>query len=337
MKKPQPASRRPEPCAIVIFGAGGDLTERLLLPALYNLQRQGLLPEHYAIIGVARSARTTKSWIKETDDFFKKMIKSPDSEFQAKSIDAKAWKALQGAMSYFQGDISQPETYQALAAHIEGFDQRLKLAGNVLFYLALPETFFGPTVQHLGHAGLLAQSDKFWRRVVIEKPFGHDVASAKTLNDDILHCLDESQIYRIDHFLGKETVQNIMALRFANGMFEPIWNRDYIDHVQITAAETVGVEARGSSTKPPARCATWCRTTCSSCWRWSRWSRPPPSTPRRCGPKRPRLMQAIQPMRRRNDAVRGQYTAGQIGRRRARATARSRTWRRHPARRPMSR
>ncbi len=313
MKKPKPARRSPEPCAIVIFGAGGDLTERLLLPALYNLQRQNLLPEHYAIIGVAMSARTTKSWIKETDDFFKRMIKSPDSEFQAKSIDAKAWKALQSTMSYFQGDIAQPETYQALAEHIGGFDKRLKLAGNVLFYLALPEKFFGPTVQHLGHAGMLKQSDAFWRRVVIEKPFGHDIASAKTLNDDILQCLDESQIYRIDHFIGKETVQNIMALRFGNAMFEPVWNRDYIDHVQITVSETVGVEERGKFYEPTGALRDMVPNHLFQLVAMTAMEPPASFDAEEVRTKKAEALAAIKPIPP-EDAVRGQYTAGKIGR-----------------------
>ena len=306
--KPAP----PAPCAIVIFGAGGDLTERLLLPALYNLERQGLLPEQLAIIGVAVSDRTTESWIQETDDFFKQMISSPDSEFQAKSIDETAWGRLKSTMSYFRGDISEASTYQVLGETIDAFDKKYGLNGNVLFYLALPEKFFGPTVDQLGRAGLLKQSDQYWRRVVIEKPFGHDVASAKALNADILKSLEETQIYRIDHFLGKETVQNIMALRFGNGMFEPLWNRDHIDHVQITVSETVGVESRGSFYEPTGALRDMVPNHLFQLVTMTAMDPPSSFAAEAVRSKKVDVMTAMRPIPP-EDAVRGQYTAGKIG------------------------
>ena len=214
-------------------------------------------------------------------------------------------------MSYFQGDIAQPDTYKALAAHIDGFDKRLKLAGNVLFYLALPEKFFGPTVQHLGNAGLLQQSEQFWRRVVIEKPFGHDVESAKTLNDDILKCLDESQIYRIDHFLGKETVQNIMALRFANGIFEPLWRRDHIDYVEITAAETIGVELRGAFYEPTGALRDMVPNHCFQLLSMIGMEPPNSFDAEAVRNEKAKLLAAIHPVRV-EDVVRGQYAAGTV-------------------------
>ena len=168
-----------------------------------------------------------------------------DAEFAVDHIDQNVWQWLTDRMSYLQGDLTNAEMYRRLDAHLAGLDKTAGTAGNRLFYLAIADRFFSVAVAGLGAAGLVTERDGQWRRVVIEKPFGHDLNSAKALNAEILKHLQEHQIYRIDHFLGKETVQNIMALRFANGLFEPIWNREHIDHVQITAAETVGVEQRG--------------------------------------------------------------------------------------------
>ena len=168
-----------------------------------------------------------------------------DGEFQADHIDQDAWRWLSDRMSYVSGDLGNPGTYLRLREHLIGLDKSAGTSGNYLFYLAVADRMFGAAVAQLGAAGLTTEKEAQWRRVVVEKPFGHDLASAQALNADILKALQEPQIYRIDHFLGKETVQNIMALRFANGLFEPLWNRQHIDHVQITAAETVGVESRG--------------------------------------------------------------------------------------------
>jgi glucose-6-phosphate 1-dehydrogenase len=166
-------------------------------------------------------------------------------EFQNDRLDEAAWNWLADRITYLHGDLNGPETYRRLGGLLAELDQKAGTSGNYLFYLAIPDRLFGSAVAHLGAAGLVEEKESQWRRVVIEKPFGHDLASARALNGEILRTLREQQIYRIDHFLGKETVQNVMALRFANGLFEPIWNRGHIDHVQITAAETVGVERRG--------------------------------------------------------------------------------------------
>ena len=312
MSQTKSSAAPPAPCAMVIIGAGGDLTERLLLPSLYNLELQGLVPENFAIIGVAVSDRDTAGWVAETDQFFQEMIKSPDSEFQAKSIDQSAWNRLKDCMSYFRGDISEADTFIALGQHIDEFDKKWGLAGNVLFYLALPEKFFGPTVDHLGAAGLLKQTEQYWRRVVIEKPFGHDLASAKALNADILRSAAESQIFRIDHFLGKETVQNIMTLRFGNGMFESLWNRDHIDHVQITVSETVGVEQRGGFYEPTGALRDMVPNHLFQMVAMLAMEAPASLDAEAIRDGKVAAIAAIRPVPP-ADAVRGQYTAGSVG------------------------
>jgi glucose-6-phosphate 1-dehydrogenase len=234
---------------MVIFGAGGDLTKRLLVPALYNLANTGLLPEHFELIGVDMADMDADQWRDSLHKMMESFVGKAASESRIDKVDEDTWKRLTGHMTYIRGDLNDEGLYQKLKEHI---DQPSDTGGNCLFYLAVADRFFGPLVTQLGKAGLFEENwdqdgkaPEHWRRVVIEKPFGHDEASARSLNASILRCAEEHQIYRIDHFLGKETVQNIMALRFANGMFEPIWNRDRIDHVQITVAETVGVESRG--------------------------------------------------------------------------------------------
>ena len=245
--KPKPA----DPCAMVLFGATGDLAKRLVVPALYNLAVSGVLPKHFALIGVARGEDEVESWRKSLHDALKDFVDSKSGTFSADHIDESVWKSLADRMSFVQGDLTQPELYRDLGAEIDKVEKTSGTNGNIIFYLAVADPLFGPVVDQLGKAGLTDQQPdaagkpKFWRRVVIEKPFGHSLESARALNADILKTLTEEQIFRIDHFLGKDTVQSIMAFRFANGLFEPIWNRDRIDHVQITAAETVGVEKRG--------------------------------------------------------------------------------------------
>ena len=230
------------PFAIVIFGAAGDLTRRLVVPALYNLACAKLLPDDFAILGLDITSESDQAWTGALAEMTSEFVKSGGNGAQ---IDQPAWQWLSSRMSYMQGDLNDAATYEKLKLQLTTLDQSRNTCGNYLFYLAVADRFFGPVVDHLGKSGLTSERDHHWRRVVIEKPFGHDLASAKSLNRHILHVLLEKQVFRIDHFLGKETVQNIMMLRFANGLFEPIWNRDRIDHVQITVAETVGVERRG--------------------------------------------------------------------------------------------
>ena len=248
---PRRPAKPADPCAMVIFGAGGDLTKRLVVPALYNLAHTGVLPENFALIGVDHNARSADEWRDHLHDMLKSFVGNATSEFDVDSIDQAAWNRLATKMSYVQGDFTEPDLYGRIGAALQEVEKAHGTRGNVIFYLAVADRFFGTVVDQLGKAKLTEQgSDKegkpaYWRRVVVEKPFGHSLASARALNAEILRSLSEDQIFRIDHFLGKDTVQSIMAFRFANGLFEPIWNRDRIDHVQITAAETVGVETRG--------------------------------------------------------------------------------------------
>jgi len=226
-----------DPCTIVIFGASGDLTKRKLLPALYNLKALKLLPSNFAVIGVAVSD--------SNDELFRTQITSDIQQFATRPVDSAEWDEFSKRSYYLSGDFNNPDTFQRLGAKIQEVQKTWNLPGNVLFYLAIAPTFFSKVVDQLGNAGLTEEKPDAWRRVIIEKPFGHDLQSARDLNADLTKHIAESQIYRIDHYLGKETVQNIMVFRFGNSVFEPIWNRRYIDYVQITVAEELGVELRG--------------------------------------------------------------------------------------------
>ena len=227
-----------DPCVMVIFGAAGDLTARLLIPALYNLARADLLSKEFAVLGVARKQLS--------DEDFRKQVLEDVKEYCGDCINDATWESFSRRFYYFAGDFGDAQLYPKIKERLAKIDQDYSTHQNVFFYMATAPSFFGPIVEKLAANGLVEQDNDHWRRVIIEKPFGHDLESAKALNQQLLKLVTENQIYRIDHYLGKETVQNIMAFRFANGIFEPIWNRRYIDHVQISVAETVGVEGRGS-------------------------------------------------------------------------------------------
>ena len=222
---------------MVIFGASGDLTKRKLIPSLYHLAQQRLLPNEFALVGCAIENMS--------EEEYRRQVRGDLAEFGGAAEPCKTCDWLLERTYYFSGDFQDQNIYQQLKPVLEGIDNKHATGGNYLYYLATAPVLFGEVVQHLGVAGLADQSGGHWRRVVIEKPFGHDLDSARTLNREIGDVLAENQIYRIDHYLGKETVQNILVFRFSNGIFEPVWNRRYIDHVQITVAETLGVEQRG--------------------------------------------------------------------------------------------
>ncbi len=228
--------RSADPCTFVIFGGAGDLAKRLLLPALYNLAKQGLLAADFEIVGVAHTDLS--------EDEFRRRLEDGLHEFATQKVDPGIAAKLLQRTSYVRGDFGDPATYRRLGERLAARPSQGR-ATNTLFYLAIPPGSIAEVVRQLGAAGLTREEKGTWRRVVVEKPFGTDLASARALNRELLGILGEDQIYRIDHYLGKETVQNIMVLRFANGLFEPLWNRDHIDHVQITVAEAVSVERRG--------------------------------------------------------------------------------------------
>src|SRR5437867_658185 len=226
----------PQPCTIVIFGATGDLTHRKLIPALYNLAADGELPPAVAIIGFARRPKS--------DDDFRKEMEVATLKFAGQPVRDEIWKTFSQALFHHQSQFGDEAGYKSLAERLEKIDNERGTRGNRLFYFAAGPDQFETILKNLKAAGLNRAKEGNWARVIIEKPFGTDLASARKLNRLVNDAFEESQTYRIDHFLGKETAQNILVLRFANAIFEPLWNTRYIDHLQITAAETLGVEGR---------------------------------------------------------------------------------------------
>jgi glucose-6-phosphate 1-dehydrogenase len=226
-----------DPCLLVIFGATGDLAKRKLFPALLNLRRSNLLPGEFAVLGVATSEMSSEA--------FRERLQGDLKKFAPDDVESDRWQWLAERTYYKPGDFRAPGTYTQLAEEIRTISERHGTRGNAVFYLSTAPDFFGDVADHLGEAGLTEETAETYRRVVIEKPFGNSYDSARALNERLRKVLKETQTYRIDHYLGKETVQNLLVFRFANGIFEPIWNRRYIDNVQITVSETVGVEQRG--------------------------------------------------------------------------------------------
>lgn len=231
------AARMSDPCTIVIFGATGDLTRRKLVPALYNLRREGLLDANTTILGFAR-----RDW---SDEYFRTMLFDEGSKHSRSGMSDELWPAFAGRVHYMRSTFEDADGYTALAQRLAQIDEQQGTQGNRLFYLATPPESYEDIIRQLGAAGLAPAVGESWTRIIVEKPFGHDLDSARHLNAVLHEVFVERQIYRIDHYLGKETVQNLLVLRFANGIFEPLWNRRYIDNIQITVAESIGVEGRG--------------------------------------------------------------------------------------------
>jgi glucose-6-phosphate 1-dehydrogenase len=226
--------RTPEPCALVIFGASGDLTRRKLFPALYSLALRRLLPERFGVVGVARS--------EESDDEFRERMKHAVQEFGRDEFRDETWDWLAEGMRYVATDFADDEGQNRVVSVLNELDEKRGTAGNRVYYLAVPPDAIATLVRELGER----RSPEGWRRLIVEKPFGRDLASARELNEEVQRNFSEDEVFRIDHYLGKETVQNLLALRFANGIFEPIWNRQFVDHIQITVAETIGIESRAA-------------------------------------------------------------------------------------------
>jgi glucose-6-phosphate 1-dehydrogenase len=228
-----------DPCAIVLFGASGDLAKRKVIPAMFDLAQHRSLGDRYAIIGFSRTPMT--------DESFRTMVgEAAKTISEVGPIDPAKWSDFSSNLYYAPGEYGDSNSYAQLAKRLAELDAEKKLGGNRLFYLSTPPEVYRDIVEQLGRAGLARPSGPdSWVRIIIEKPFGRDLASAKELNKIVLNVFDEKQVYRIDHYLGKDTVQNLLVLRFGNGIFEPLWNRNYVDHVQITASETLGVERRG--------------------------------------------------------------------------------------------
>lgn len=228
-----------DPCVVVIFGASGDLTKRKLVPALFRLMKQRLVPAEFAVLGSARQ-------VMGDDDFRNNMREALVKYSDDQTVDEAVWDSFAQGLYYLAGDFGDPETYTKLKAKLDAIDAERGTRGNRIFYCSTAPQFFSVITEQLGAAGLAQpESDQSWVRVIVEKPFGHDLASARALNESLAAVFHENQVYRIDHYLGKETVQNLLVFRFANSIFEPIWNRQYIDHIQITNAEAIGVEGRG--------------------------------------------------------------------------------------------
>jgi glucose-6-phosphate 1-dehydrogenase len=303
LREGQRLAHVPGPCTMVIFGASGDLSHRKLLPALYNLALRGLLPAAFAMVGVARSDYGG-------DEGYRAEMKKAVAEFsRTRPLDEAVWDSFAESLHYVSGSFDDPKLYAALGARLNELAEQRGTEQNALFYLATPPTTFPMIVGGLGDAGLANEEGERWRRVVIEKPFGRDLASANALDDEIHSQFEERQVFRIDHYLGKETVQNILVFRFANGIFEPVWNRNFIDHVQITVAEGIGVEGRGRFYEEAGALRDIVQNHMLQVLSFVAMEPPPSFGAESVRDERAKVLRSLRPLGA-SDVVRGQYTVG---------------------------
>lgn len=301
--------RLPDPCTMVIFGASGDLAKRKLIPAIFDLARDGMLPPGFTIVGTGRTPMTH-------DSFRSHMHRAMQEFGNLQDAEAMTWKTFARGLFYVTADSSTQDEFLTLRKQLREIDSDRKVGENYLFYLSTPPSMYVPIVQGLKRAGLgKPQEPHNWVRIIIEKPFGVDLASARMLNDTILDVFEEHQVYRIDHYLGKETVQNLLVFRFANGIFEPIWNRNYIDHIQITAAETVGVEGRGGYYDKAGAMRDMIQNHMLQLLALTAMEPPVLFDAQQVRDEKHKVFQAIRPLSREmvhRHSVRGQYTAGTV-------------------------
>jgi len=306
-KVTQSQSKAAPPSILVIFGGAGDLTKRLLIPSIYNLQAAGLLPDEFAIIGVARADKN--------DDTFRADLTEEIKSFATTKLDEPVWKKLVDKIYYLRGNFDEAPTFEALKTRLDEIEKKHNTGKSRLYYLATGADYFPKVVDLLGQADMVKQEEGVWRRVIVEKPFGTDLASAEALNKSLLAVLEENQIYRIDHYLGKETVQNILVFRFANGLFEPLWNNKYVDSVQITVVESVGVENRGNYYDHSGALRDMVPNHLFQLLTMTAMEPPTSFQPDAVRSEKAKVLQAIHPLTEeqvRTQTVRGQYGAGTL-------------------------
>ena len=296
--------RSPEPCSVVIFGATGDLTRRKLMPALYRLAQNGLLPGGFSVVGYAR-----RPW---SDDDFRDEMRTAVERFSGETVHEQSWASIAAGMHFVSAPFNDEQGYAALKVRLDEIDRDRGTGGNAVFYLATPPTAYEDVVKHLGAAGMAHAEGGGWRRVIIEKPFGHDLTSANQLNRVVNRVFNEDQVYRIDHYLGKETVQNVSVVRFANGIFEPLWNHRYVDHVQIAVAEDIGVGTRGAYFEESGLLRDTIQNHALQLLTLVGMEPPVRFDADSVRDEKVKVLQSLRPIDPRTDAVRGQYGPGTI-------------------------